>query len=66
MTNILLVFRISRDINPSPPITNFKDLNKEVFLLGAIGILSGKCFIKSPYFFVDSFIAAAEDCPRYI
>ena len=38
--------RISRDINPSPAIQNFRNLNEEVFLLGAFGSLSGK-FLKS-------------------
>ena len=39
----LHVLRISRDINPSPAIQNFRNLNEEVFLLGAIGSVSGKC-----------------------
>jgi len=33
--------RISRDINPSPAIQNVRNLNEEVYLLGAIGSLSG-------------------------
>lgn len=45
MTNVpfLRKLRISRDINPSPAIQNFRNLNEEVYLLGAIGSLSGKC-----------------------
>ncbi|CAH3191433.1 unnamed protein product, partial [Porites evermanni] len=31
------VIWVSRDINPNPPIQNFKDLNQEVFLLAAYG-----------------------------
>ena len=43
--NVLFVheLRISRDINPSPAIENFRNLNEEVYLLGAIGSVSGKC-----------------------
>ncbi|XP_073240023.1 DOMON domain-containing protein FRRS1L-like [Porites lutea] len=33
--------RVSRDINPNPPIQNFKDLNQEVFLLAAYGNVTG-------------------------
>ena len=53
MTNILfslIAFRISRDINPSP-IQNFRNLNLEVYLLGAVGSLDGKCFICVNSFF---------------
>ena len=37
--------RISRDINPSPAIQTLRNLNEEVYILGAIGSLSGKCLI---------------------
>ena len=47
---LLVEFRISRDINPSP-IQNFRNLNLEVYLLGAVGSLDGKGFIFVNYFF---------------
>ena len=43
MVLFLYVLRISRDINPSPAIQNFRNLNEEVYLLGAFGSLFGKC-----------------------
>ena len=36
-----VAFRISRDINPNPAISNFEDLNQEVFLLAAVGAVQG-------------------------
>jgi len=39
---LLHELRISRDINQSPAIQNFRNLNEEVYLFGAIGSQSGK------------------------
>lgn len=37
---LILFFRITREVNPG--ITNFRNLEQQQFLLGAIGALSGK------------------------
>ena len=40
MSVVLLFYRITRDINPG--LANFRNLEEQQFLLGAIGGLSGK------------------------
>ena len=40
MSVVLLFYRITRDVNPG--IANFRNLEEQQFLLGAIGDLSGK------------------------
>ena len=51
-------FRISRDINPNPAISSFRDLNQEVFLLAAVGSVQGTdrlCFYFFSFYFVKPF-----------
>lgn len=50
--------RISRDLNPN--ITNFRDLNQEVFLLAAIGGLSGRLHIS-----MTSFLRVSVECRMF-
>ena len=40
MSVVLLFYRITRDVNPG--LANFRNLEEQQFLLGAIGGLSGR------------------------
>ena len=40
MSVVLLFYRITRDVNPG--LANFRNLDEQQFLLGAIGGLSGR------------------------
>ena len=41
----MVTFRVSREVNPVPAIANVTDLNQEVFLLAAYGIVAGLAMV---------------------